>query len=253
MVQTFHSEDLEQLRVDGSVAGVRPVQISHIPTLEDLLKAGVHFGHRTSKWYPKAKPFIHSVRAGVHVIDLEQSQKGLKKACEFLGDISAHNGTILFVGTKKQAKKAIIMAAKKAQMPYVTERWLGGTFTNFHQIVKLGKRFRELQALEAGPDFQKYTKKEQAHFADEKAYLEKKVGGILGMERLPQAVVIVGLNEEETAVREAISAGIPIVALVDTNTDPTPVHYPIPANDDAVKSIEIILMTLADTIVANQK
>lgn len=244
--------EMQNSTAGASVTPVVKVKLTDIPSLEVLLQAGVHFGHRTAKWYPKMKQYIFGVRHGVHIIDLEQTAIKLKAATAYVADIAARGGKILFVGTKKQVKNIIKQVAESCGMPYINERWLGGTFTNFSQIAKLAKRYKELKAKIGTADYAKYTKKEQSVFTEEIEYLEKKVGGILGLERLPQAVFIVGLKEEETAVKEAISIGIPIIALCDTNTDPTHIAYPIPANDDAVRSVQVICQTIADAIAANK-
>lgn len=231
-----------------------PVQVkqTNAPSLEAMLEAGVHFGHKTAKWYPKMKPFIYGVRHGVHIIDLEKTQSQLNKAMALVSDIAARGGDVLFVGTKKQAKNAVAQAAIRCGMPYITERWLGGTFTNFNQIAKLARRYRQLKSTMSAGDVSKYTKKEQADFAAEIEYLEKKVGGILSLDALPQAVVIIGLKEEETAIKESVAVNVPIIALCDTNTDPSLISVPIPGNDDAVRSVQLVCDALAEAISANR-
>lgn len=251
------TEAEKDVKKDSKSEEKEPEQIKikkiELPSLDELLQAGVHFGHRISRWYPKMKPYIFGVRNGVHVIDLEQTHKQLAVAAEYVSHIVAKGGTILFVGTKKQAKAIVKQAAESCDMPYVDERWLGGTFTNFKQISQLAKRYHELQDMKNGADWDKYTKKEQSVFNDEIVYLEKKVKGLLNMHKKPDAVFIVGIKEEETAVKEAISMRIPIVGVCDTNVDPTPVSVIIPGNDDAVRGIELIANTIAKAISANKR
>lgn len=218
------------------------------PTLFELLKAGVHFGHQTSRWHPRMKPFIFTSRNGIHIIDLEKSLERIRAAQEFLRSVSAKGGTVLFVGTKRQAKEPVKAAAESCGAFFVTERWLGGLCTNFGIVSKLMQRLHTLTSERDTGKLEKYTKKERSQFDEEIARLEKLVGGISGMQRLPDAVVIADIKTEKTALREAKKTGIPIVALADTNTDPADVAYPIPANDDATKSIQLITAYLADAV-----
>lgn len=202
-----------------------------------MLKAGVHFGHQRSKWQPKMSPYVYTIRHNVHIIDLEKTAEKLQEAQEFLQDILKKGKKILFVGTKKQAKELIKKTAQEINMPYVNERWLGGTFTNFKTIAQLLEKFQELEEkLE-----EKLTKLEKHRIRQELARLEKKVGGLKGMKELPGAIFILDIKENALALKEANEVGVPVVALVDTNTNPSPVDYPIPANDDAIKSIKLIL------------
>ncbi|MFH1145526.1 MAG: 30S ribosomal protein S2, partial [bacterium] len=177
------------------------------PSLQDMLQAGVHFGHRPSKWYPKMEQYIYGVRNGVHIIDLEKTENKLKEAVVFVQQVVNGGGQVLFVGTKKQAKVPVRQAAERCNMPYVTERWLGGTFTNNKQIMKLVNRLEELEKQINNNELSKYTKKEQSLFGEERKRLELMVGGIRKMNGLPQAVFVADLREEETALREAMSAG----------------------------------------------
>lgn len=245
--------ETQKAAAPAAAPAAKPVVLPALPSIEEMLAAGVHFGHRTSKWYPKMKQYIFGIRNGVHIMDLEQTVVQLKKAVERIAAISAQGGTVLFVGTKKQAKAAVRAAAEVAGTPHVTERWLGGTFTNFNQINKLAKRYRQLKDLPQSAEWEKYTKKEQALFAEEIQYLEKKVGGILNMDRLPQAIFVVGVREEETAVREANAMGIPVIAFGDSNVNPAGIDLVIPANDDAVRSIQIVTQAIAEAIRANKK
>ncbi|RJQ35373.1 30S ribosomal protein S2 [Candidatus Parcubacteria bacterium] len=224
----------------------------NLPTLEELLKSGVHFGHKTSKRYPKAASYIHTQRGGVHIIDLQKTVEGLKKALDFVEKTTKTGGVILFVGSKKQARAIVKEAAQSCNMPYIIGRWLGGTFTNFDNIVKLTRKLEKMEKDEAEGGWEVYTKKEQVTLRKEMEKLQETVGGIKLMKRLPKAMFVVDIKKESTAVSEAIKVGIPIIALVDTNVNPEKVTYPIPANDDAVKSIEMISKLVANTI-ANSK
>jgi len=221
--------------------------------IEELLKAGVHFGHQTKRWHPKMKPFIFAAKNNIHIIDLEKSQEMLKQACDFVEKISAEGKNILFLGTKKQAKEIVTKAAKKAEVPYITERWLGGTFTNFVSIKNLIKRLRRLKKEKETGELKKYTKKEQLDFSKEIEKLTRLVGGIEELNDLPDAIFVVGAREENIALLEAAKKKIPIVALVDTNIDPKLIDYIIPANDDAVKSIELITNVIAEAVIEGKK
>lgn len=218
------------------------------PTLLELLKSGVHFGHQSSRWHPRMKPFIFTSRNGIHIINLEKSLEQLKVAQGFLRDIAAQGGTVLFVGTKRQAKESVARHAKESGSLFITERWLGGLFTNFGIVSRLVQRLRKLTEDKQAGNLEKYTKKERLRFDEEIEKLEKLVGGIRELRALPQAVVIIDIKTEKTALREAKKVGLPIVAMVDTNTDPEGIGYPIPANDDATKSIELVVSCLADAV-----
>lgn len=209
----------------------------------------MHFGHKTSRWSPKMASYIFGERSGVHIIDLEKAVVKLQEALGFLTDVAARGGTVLFVGTKKQAAEAIRLAAQDAGMPYVDKRWLGGTLTNFHAIQSVVKRYLDLRIKSGQGGLAKYTKKEQLGFQKEMEDLEVKVGGLVGLNKLPQAVFILDIKKEETALAEAVKCHVPIVAVCDTNVDPTDVEYVIPGNDDAVKSIKMIVGLVRDAIV----
>lgn len=215
-------------------------------SLQDLLKSGVHFGHHVSRWHPKMKPFIFASRSGVYIIDLEKTSECLSAAQRFVKDTAAKGGTVLFVGTKRQARPIVQAAATKIGMPYVIERWLGGTFTNFPTISKMTRRLTHLKEERASGNLEKYTKKEQLMFGEEIARLEKLVGGIERMNRIPDVLFVVDVKQEKTAVREAIAMKVPVVALVDTNVSPAGISYPIPSNDDATKAISIITEAIAE-------
>ncbi|MFH2104746.1 MAG: 30S ribosomal protein S2 [Parcubacteria group bacterium] len=220
-------------------------------TMSDLLKVGAHFGHQTARWNPKMKSYIFSDRDGIHIIDVRQTVTKLKKALEYVTKVTKDGGKVLFVGTKKQAKDLTKQAAEDCAMPYVTERWLGGTFTNFGIIKKQIKKLVEYEEKEKSDEFTQYTKKEQIEFRKEKERLMHNVGGLRKLDKLPECVFITDIVGDKLAVKEARSAGIPIVALVDTNGDPNLVDYIIPTNDDAIKVIEMMTKTLAETVKAN--
>lgn len=213
-----------------------------IPSLLDMLKAGVHFGHQKSKWHPKMRQYIYTVRHGVHILDLEKTSRELEKALNFLRETAASGGIVLFVGLKEQAYEAVKKAAQDTHMPYVVGRWLGGVFTNFGVIGKLLRRLDTLEAdKQSGAWEEKFSKKEQLDMTKDFARLNETVGGIRGMTKLPQAIFLVGTREGKNALHEARKVAVPIVAMVDTNTNPALVDYPIPANDDALRSIEMIV------------
>ncbi len=210
-------------------------------TLEEMLKAGVHFGHKKSRRHPKMNPYIFATKNGISIFDLEKTLIKLQSALDFIKEIKRADRQILFVGTKKQARYLIKSAAQRCQMPFVNERWLGGTFTNFKMIRKRVDYLLQEEDKQEKGDFEKYTKFEQAQKKDELEKLEKRMGGIKKMKELPGAVFIVDPKENITAVREAQKMKIPVVALADSNFNPEEVDYPIPANDDAVSSLKLIL------------
>lgn len=222
--------------------------MSNVPTIEEMLKAGMHFGHRTSKWHPKMKPFIFSERNGVHIIDLLQSRVMLQDALQFMKKFAQENKTILFVGTKMQVKKPLKAMAEEIGMPYVSEKWMGGTLTNFPVIKKMIRKYQDLLKDQQTGKLSKYTKKEQLEFSRETAKLVLKVGGLTNLVKLPDAVFIWDVKVEKTAVMEAIKKNIPIIAICDTNTDPTHISYPIPSNDDATKTIKLLLNVIKTSV-----
>jgi len=222
--------------------------MTQIPDLMTMLKSGVHFGHQTGKRHPKMKPYIFTTKSGFHILNLEETQNKLKEALEFATKIVSNGGTILFLGTKKQAQPIITKYAKECNMPYITERWLGGTFTNFGEINKLVKKFVDLKKQRETGQLDKYTKKEKLEFEREIEKLDKMVGGVEGITRVPDAIFVVDIKKEKTAVTEAIRKNIPVIAMVDTNVNPDKVNYPIPANDDAIKSIELITSLISTAV-----
>ncbi len=219
-----------------------------LPSLTELLEAGVHFGHKESRWHPKMKQYIFGTRNGIHVIDLERSLVKLKEALDYVRELTARGGVILFLGTKRQARDIIKKYAQECGAPYVAGRWLGGTLTNFGEVSALVKRFNSLRAQQASGELQKYTKKEQSKFGKEILDMEEKVGGIKDVVRPPDAIYVVDVKKEKTAVAEAKVRKIPIVALADTNVNPDDISYPIPSNDDAVKTIELMTRLIAEAV-----
>ena len=219
-----------------------------IPSLKEMLEAGVHFGHQSSRWNPKMRSFIFGRRNRVHVIDLEKTQVELEKALDFLQKQVKQGKQVLFVGTKPQAKSIVKEAAIKCGMPYIVERWLGGTFTNFATISKQTKELKKLEKDKETGEFAKYTKKEASILEDKIKRLENFLGGVKEMNQLPGAIFVVDVIKEKNAVKEAGRKEVPIVALADTNADPDLINYPIPANDDAFKSVKLMVDTVANAI-----
>jgi small subunit ribosomal protein S2 len=219
--------------------------------VKELLEAGSHFGHQTRRWNPKMNKFIFGVRGGVHIIDLTQTVNYLTEATKFAESVTEAGGTILLVGTKRQATAIIKEEAIKAGQPYVTERWLGGMLTNFRTIQSRVKRLKQLEAgIDSGDYAAKYNKKEQLDLTNEKDALERIFGGIKDMNELPKAVFVVDAVRDNIAVSEAHNLNLPVIAIVDTNADPDLADYPIPANDDAIKSIRVITHAIAEAAAA---
>lgn len=219
-----------------------------LPTIEEMLKAGMHFGHRTSKWHPKMAPFIFTSRNGVHIIDLAKTRKMLARALEFIQKSAAEGKVILLVGTKTQVKNKLKETAIDAGMPYVSEGWLGGTITNYNIIKKAIKKYRTLMEERDAGKLEKYTKKERLEIDREIARLEKKVGGLVAITKTPDVMFIWDIKHEETALTEARKKNIPVVAVCDTNVNPDQVDCVIPSNDDATKTIKIILDLVGEAI-----
>jgi small subunit ribosomal protein S2 len=219
---------------------------STMALMRQLLESGVHFGHQTKRWNPKMRPFIFSERNGIHIIDLQQTAEGLRHAQEFVTSIAAHGGRVLFVGTKKQAQEIIAEEASRAGMNYVNRRWMGGTLTNFVTIRARLRRLAEIEGMESSGALYQLPKKEQTSIEGEKEKLEKTIGGMRGMTRLPEAVFIIDPRREDLAVKEASRLEIPIIAMVDTNSDPDVVDYVIPSNDDAIRSVRLLTKSMAD-------
>ena len=218
-------------------------------SVKQMLEAGAHFGHLTGHWHPRMKSYIFTQRNGIHILDLEKTASMLEKACEYVKDLVSKGGSILFVGTKKQAQEVIEEEAKRCGMFYVNQRWLGGMLTNFATIRKSIKRLNSIIKMETDGTFEALQKKERLVLTREKEKLEKVLGGIATMNKLPGAIYLIDVKKEHIAVDEARKLGIQIYAIVDTNCDPELIDYPIPANDDAVKSIELITRVVADAII----
>jgi small subunit ribosomal protein S2 len=209
--------------------------------IAEMLKAGVHFGHKSSRWNPKMKEYVFGVKNNIHIIDLEKTIRLLQKALDFLYSTVENGGKVLFIGTKPQARQLVEEVSNILDMPYIKNRWLGGTFTNFSEIKRRIKYLNDQEHLLESEELKKYTKYEQSRIRKEIARMNEKMGGIKKMDKLPQAVFVIDIKENALAVKEAQSAGIPTIALTDTNTDPTLVDYPIPANDDALSALKYIL------------
>jgi len=221
--------------------------------ITQLVEAGVHYGHQSKKWHPKMKPYLMEKRGGIHIINVEETVKCLDKAAEFLGELASKNKKILFVGCKRQAQESVREAADACGQFYVNHRWLGGMLTNYETIKRSIKRLNELENIEKSPDFKSMSKKELAALGRERDKLTRNLEGIRNMGGLPDAVVVVDSARETIAVAEAIRLKIPVVAIVDSNADPGKITYPIPGNDDAIRSIRVLLQNLADQIIANTK
>jgi len=221
--------------------------------MKQLLEAGVHFGHRSRRWNPKMRSYIFTERNGVHIIDLQQTIRALDRSYSFVRDTVAEGGTVLFVGTKRQAQENIQAQAERCGMPYVNERWLGGTLTNFRTIRSRIDYMIDLEDQRARGDFDRLPKKEAGLMLRELAKLQRRVGGLRNMHRLPEALFIADINNEEIAVREANRLNLPVIAMVDTNCDPDPIDYIIPANDDAIRAILLITTKMADAVVEGQQ
>ncbi len=221
--------------------------------LNELLKAGVHFGHQTSKWNPKMSPFIFTKKEGIYIIDLQKTQVKLAEALDYVKSLASEGKKILFVGTKRQAKDLVKKAAEECNMPYVIERWSGGAFTNFKTIRKQIQKLKDLKVKKEAGEFEKYTKKEQILLKDEIERLERLFGGLVSMSELPDAIFIVNTIHDFIPLREAVNMRIPIISLVDTNANPEVIDYPIPSNDDAIKSIEFMCNILSKTIKDNYR
>ena len=221
-----------------------------VVTMRELLDSGVHFGHQTRRWNPKMRRFIFTERNGIYIIDLQQTLTYIDEAFEFVKETVAHGGTILYVGTKKQAQEPIQEEAKRIGMPYVNHRWLGGMLTNFQTVSKRLHRMKELQAMESEGGFEGRTKKEILMLTRERTKLERVLGGIAEMHKVPSALWVVDTNKEHIAVNEAHKLNIPVVAILDTNCDPDEVAFPIPGNDDAIRSVNLLTRVVADAVAA---
>ncbi|MFN2544313.1 MAG: 30S ribosomal protein S2 [Actinomycetota bacterium] len=223
-----------------------------VATRRELLEAGVHFGHQTRRWNPKMQRFLYGERSGIYIIDLEQTLTGLKEAYDFVRDLGRRGGTVLFVGTKKQAQDIVEHEATRVRMPFVNTRWLGGMLTNFQTISRRLERLRELREMERSGAFDYLPKKEVLKLRNEKEKLERNLGGIQDLERLPEAVFVIDTKKEHIAVTEARKLGLPVIAIVDTNCDPDEVDYIIPGNDDAIRAVSLVSRVIADALEEGQ-
>jgi small subunit ribosomal protein S2 len=221
--------------------------------MKQLLEAGVHFGHQTRRWNPKMRPFIFTARNGIHILDLQQTAQRLNEAYRFITDVVANGDSVLLVGTKKQAQEAIKEAAEESGQFYVNQRWLGGMLTNFDTIQKRIRYLRDLEARKERGEFERLPKKEAQHLQDELDRLQRTLGGIKDMRRLPGVVFVIDTKKEHTAVLEARRLEIPIVALADTNCDPDEMDYPIPANDDAIRAVKLLATKVAEAAIEGRR
>jgi small subunit ribosomal protein S2 len=229
--------------------------VSSTVSIKDLLEAGVHFGHQTRRWNPKMKEYIFGERNGIYIIDLQKTHRLLQDALQFVQELASQGKTIMFIGTKRQAQEAIAEEAKRCGMPYVTERWLGGLLTNFVTVRRSLERLRELEMTLTGPQEaarERLTKKELAHLDKEREKLEKNLAGIKTMKSVPDAVFVIDTRREAIAVAEARKLKVPVVGVLDTNSDPDEVDVPIPGNDDALRAIRLFAAKVADAVLAGR-
>ena len=219
-----------------------------VVTMRQLLESGVHFGHQTRRWNPKMKRFIFTERNGIYIIDLQQSLSYIDRAYEFVKETVARGGSVMFVGTKKQAQEPVAQQATRVGMPYVNQRWLGGMLTNFSTVHKRLQRLKDLEGLETDPSAAGKTKKELLVLDRERVKLARTLGGIRDMVKLPSAVWVIDSNKEHIAVGEARKLGIPVISILDTNCDPDDIDFPIPGNDDAIRSVTLLTRVIADAV-----
>lgn len=222
-------------------------------TMKELLEAGVHFGHQTNHWNPKMKPYVYGARNGIYIIDLQKTVEKTKAACDFVSKVASDGKKVLFVGTKKQAKAIVEDEAKRSEMYYVTNRWLGGMLTNYQTVRASIDRLKKLEALKESDEWAEMTKKEKSRIDRELEKLKKSLGGIQEMKKLPGAIFVVDTIKEHIAIKEAKKLGIPTVAVVDTNCDPTHIDYVIPGNDDAIRSVNLFARLVADSCIEGGK
>lgn len=220
--------------------------MNKIPSMQDLLEAGVHFGHQVRRWNPKMAPYIFTAREGIHIVDLAQTVQKLQEACDFVEKMAGEGGVILFLASKKQARTIVEEEAKRVGAKYITERWTGGLLTNFEQTAKNLKKLADLKRKKEAGEFKERTKKENLMIDRDIAKLERYYGGVWDLEKMPEAIFVVDVKKEENACREAKNKGIPVVAICDTNANLTLVDYPIPGNDDATRAIQIQVQAIAD-------
>jgi small subunit ribosomal protein S2 len=225
----------------------------NVPKVEDMLKAGVHFGHRTNRWHPKMKQFIFTSKNGIYIIDLRKTQEKMQKALEFMAKLVSENKSILFIGTKSQVAAPLKKMAEETGQPYIVGKWLGGYLTNFAVVKKSVKKYLDLIEKRETGKLEKYTKKERLDFDREIKRLEVRVGGLTALNKLPDALFVWDIKEEETAIEEAHQKNIPIIAICDTNVNPEETNYPIPANDDSTKTIKLLLDSIKDALLEGKK
>jgi len=223
-----------------------------IVTMKELLEAGVHFGHQTRRWDPRMKPYIFTERNGIHIIDLQKTIAQLKIAYNAIKELAKSNGTLLFIGTKRQAQSAVVEEANRCGMPYVANRWLGGMLTNFTTIQKSIQRLKKLERMEVDGSFDLMTKKEVIGLNREKEKLLKNIGGIKDLENLPDMVFVIDPKKEAIAIAEALRLKVPIVAIIDTNCNPEGINYPIPGNDDAIRAINLFAAIISSAVIEGQ-
>ena len=226
--------------------------MTKIPSILELLKAGVHFGHQSSRWHPSMKPYIHGIKNGVHIIDLDQTVAKLSETQEFIKKVVSKNGTILFLGTKKQVQDVIKREATRCGMPYIDQRWIGGFLTNFPIVIKLTKKYKSLLSKKQSGELGKYTKKEQLDFEKEIAKLELNVFGIKDLEKVPDVIFVWDVKSEKTAIKEAQRKKITVIGICDTNTNIRDIAYIIPSNDDATKAIDLLITYIADCVIESK-
>ena len=224
-----------------------------IPQLEDMLKAGMHFGHRTNRWHPKMKKYIFTSKNGIYIIDLKKTQEQMQAALEFMSKLVSEGKSILFVGTKSQVSEPLKKMAQEISQPYIVGKWLGGYLTNFAMVKKSVKKYLDLIEKKETGKLEKYTKKERLDFDREIKKLEMRVGGLTSLNKLPDALFVWDIKEEETSIKEAQQKNIPIIAVCDTNVNPDEVTYPIPANDDSTKTIKVILASIRENLLASRQ
>jgi len=223
------------------------------PDMVEMLKAGLHFGHRTSKWHPKMGKYIFTSRNGIHIIDLTKTATGLEKSMAFVKDTVSKGGTVLFLGTKPQVKDIVKKSAIKAGEPYIVERWLGGTLTNFLIISRGIKKYNTLTSQKEKGEWEKYAKKERLKMDKDLARMEKKYGGLATLNKIPDAILVIDAKTEDTALAEATTKKIPTIALCDTNVNPEGIKYVIPGNDNSVKGVELILDLMVDAVMEGKE
>lgn len=227
--------------------------MSKLPTLLELLKAGAHFGHQKSRWHPKMKQYLFGSRGGIHIIDLEKTLVEMEKTLAFVRQLAAEGKVVLFVGTKRQTRDILKIAAESCQMPYLSERWIGGLLTNFDEVKRRLKKYISMQGEMASGEVEKYTKKEQLKFKKELEKMERYLSGLTGLEKIPDAVYVADMRTEKTAITEAKKKNIPIIGICDSNVNPDDADYIIPMNDDAVNSIRLAVDLVVEAIAEGKK